>query len=127
MDEFLEFLPQDEWKLVQGLRHLIIDLVPQVKEKLSFNVPFYSRNKGLFFVWPASVLWGKTKTYEGVRFGFQHGYLLRDESGYLEQGKRKHVYWKTLPQMDENDLDILKMLILESIEIDDAFRTKKAK
>ena len=94
IDDFLAFLPDDELKLVEYLRRLVFRCVPDVSEKLSFNVPYYKRHRNICFIWPASVLWGKKKTYDGVRFGFTNGCLLADEAGYLEKGKRKQVYWK---------------------------------
>ncbi|MEI7802655.1 MAG: hypothetical protein WCI97_08430, partial [Bacteroidota bacterium] len=66
VDEFLEFLPADELKIVEVLRKIIFNAVPDIKEKLSYNIPFYSRHKNIFFIWPASVLWGTKKSYEGV-------------------------------------------------------------
>jgi hypothetical protein len=121
VDEFLEFLPADELKLVEKFRDLIFDSVPGVTEKLSFNVPFYKKNKGLFFIWPASVLWGSKKTYEGVRFGFQQGNLIPDEINYLDRGDRKQVYWKDFKNQKEVDLDLLKAYIFEAAKIDEEF------
>ena len=83
IDEFLEYLPEAELKTVNLLRKIIFDCVPNIKEKLSYNVPFYKKNKGMFFIWPASILWGKKKSYSGIRFGFQQGYLLRDDLNIL--------------------------------------------
>ena len=118
VDEFLEFLPEDELALVHFFRKLIFDSVPGITEKLSFNVPFYKKNKGMFFIWPASVLWGKKKTYDGVRFGFQQGHLLNDGSSYLDKGNRKQVYWKDFNCLKEIDVDLLKAYIFEAAIID---------
>jgi hypothetical protein len=62
VDDFLEFLPEQELRIVEALRRTIFDCIPNVSEKLSYNVPFYKRKKGICFIWPASVLWGKKKT-----------------------------------------------------------------
>lgn len=125
VEEFLEFLPPDELKLTKFLRKIIFDCVPGITEKLSYNVPFYKRNKGMFFIWPASVLWGKKQTYKGVRFGFQQGNLINDEPNYLEKGERKQVYWKDLTSIKEIDIDLLKAYIFEAVEIDGKFRKTK--
>jgi hypothetical protein len=121
VDEFLEFIPENERMIVDVLRTLVFDYVPGITEKLSYNVPFYKKNKGMFFIWPASVLWGKKKSYDGIRFGFQQGYLLADEINYLDRGKRKQVYWKDFTSLKEIDADLLKAYIFEAVEIDDAF------
>ena len=81
----------------------------------------------MFFIWPATVFWGKRQTYEGVRFGFQQGYLLTDELNYLEKGKRQQVYWKTFKGIEEIDPDVLKAYIFEAAMIDDTFTTNGKK
>lgn len=125
IEEFLAFLPEDELKIVAFLRKLIEDCVPNSTEKLSYNVPFYKKNKGLFFIWPASVLWGKQQTYQGVRFGFQQGHLLTDEIGFLEKGNRKQVYWKDFKSIQEIDVALLRSYIFEAAFIDEQFKPKK--
>lgn len=67
----LEFLPDKERALTEQLRELIISEAPDLKERLSFNVPFYKGRRDVCFLWPASVLWGKTKTYEGGALWFE--------------------------------------------------------
>ncbi|MGE0566528.1 MAG: DUF1801 domain-containing protein [Bacteroidia bacterium] len=122
VEEFLDFLPEDELRIVEILRRLIFDCVPGITEKLSYNVPFYKKRKGVFFIWPASVLWGKKQTYEGVRFGFQQGYLLADEINFLDRGERKQVYWRDFTNIKETDHDLLKAYIFEAVIIDEKFK-----
>ncbi len=118
LDEFLEFLPEDELKLVNHLRLLVLDCLPGCREKLSYNVPYYIMRKNICFIWPASVTWGKNKTYTGVRFGFTRGYMLQDELNYLDKGDRKQVFWKDFQHISEIDEDVLKSYIFEAAEID---------
>lgn len=125
VDEFLDFLPVEELRIVELFRQLVFDCVPGLTEKLSFNVPFYKKHKGLFFIWPASVLWGNKQTFNGVRFGFQQGFLLEDEINYLEKGNRKQVFWRDFTKVKEEDVDLLKAYIFEAAIIDENF--KKAK
>lgn len=125
VEELLDFIPEDELKLVLVLRNLILDSVPGLSEKLSFNVPYYFKNRGLFFIWPASVLWGKQPTYKGVRFGFQQGYLMSDDSNYLDKGDRKQVFWKEFQDLKDIDLQLLKAYIFEAVLIDEQFKKKK--
>jgi hypothetical protein len=119
IDEFLEFLQGEELEIVNILRQLVLTCMPDATEKLSFNVPFYKRHKTVCFIWPASVFWGKTKTYEGVRFGFSNGYLLQDENKYLKKGNRKQIYWRDFATIKEIDYNLLKAFIFEAIIIDD--------
>lgn len=122
MEEFLDYLPKDELKVVLLLRKIIFDCVPNITEKLSYNVPFYKKNKGMFLIWPASVLWGSKKSYTGVRFGFQQGYLMHDELNYLDKGNRKQVYWKDFLTLKDVDVAVLKTYIFEADEIDNKFK-----
>jgi hypothetical protein len=124
VEEFLEFLPDDELKIVTLLRSTVFNCVPNITEKLSYNVPFYKKNKGMFFIWPASILWGTKKTYQGVRFGFQQGNLLNDELNFLDRGERKQVYMKDYKNIEEIDLAILKTYIFEADLIDEQFNRK---
>ncbi len=125
IDEFLGYLPADELKITERLRKIIFDSVPGIAEKLSYNVPFYKINKGMFFIWPSAILWGKTKSYSGVRFGFQQGFLLTDEMNYLDKGDRKQVYYKDFLSFKDIDTDLLKSYIYEAAMIDAQFRKKK--
>lgn len=118
VDEFLEFLPPDERRITDALRKIVFDSIPGVTEKLAYNVPYYRRHKNICFIWPASVLWGKTKTYDGVRFGFTSGYLLTDEAGWLAKENRKQVYWRDFKSVTEIDIPLLKAYIYEAVLID---------
>ncbi len=127
IDEFMEFIPEDELKIVNMLRQLVFDCIPDALEKLSFNVPFYKRHKMVCFIWPASVFWGKKKTYEGVRFGFNNGYLINDEIKYLSKGDRKQIYWRDFVSVKDIDIDVLRSYIYEAIVLDDKTKFIKKK
>ena len=94
IEDFLDYLTPYELEIVLMLRDLIKTSIPNVKEKLSYNVPFYSLHKRICFIWPASVPWGKVEK-NGVILGFSNGNLLPDPEGFLEKGTRKQVYTKT--------------------------------
>lgn len=124
VNEFLDFLPDDERKIINKLRKIIFDCAPEAVEKLSYNVPFYKQHRNFCFMWPSSILWGKTKTYIGVRLGFNYGYLITDQIQYLQKGKRKQVYWHDFTSTGEIDPDLLKSYIFEALIIDKNFRNK---
>jgi hypothetical protein len=125
VEDFLEFLPADELRIVDALRMLVLDCMPDAIEKLSFNVPFYKRHKTVCFIWPASVFWGSKKTYEGVRFGFANGYLMQDEIGYLNKGDRKQIYWRDFTSVSEIDISLLRAYLFEAMMIDDETKAIK--
>jgi len=126
VDDFLAFLPDDELEMTELLRSLVFSCAPEAMEKLSYNVPFYRLHKNFCFIWPASVLWGKSKTYEGVRFGFTNGYLLKDEIGYLKRESRKQVYWRDFSTIKSIDAELLKSYLYESLLIDEQINSQKA-
>jgi hypothetical protein len=119
IDEFLDFLPENELRLVNALRQIVFNCIPMVTEGLAYNVPYYKMYRNICFIWPASVLWGKKQTYEGVRFGFKNGNLLQDEIGYLDKGDRKQVYWKDFKDIKEIDVDLLNSYLFEAVIIDE--------
>tara|TARA_B100000809_G_scaffold266062_1_gene327152 strand:- start:2465 stop:2743 length:279 start_codon:yes stop_codon:yes gene_type:complete len=80
-----------------------------------------------FFIWPASVQWGKSKT-TGVQLGFCQGYLLPDESDYLDKGTRKQVYTKTFHSVNEIDIHLIRSYIFDALEVDEElYRAKLRK
>lgn len=119
VDEFLDFLPEEELKIVTVLRALVYDCLPNCKEKISFNVPFYFLHKSVCFIWPASVTWGNKETYKGVRVGFAKGYLMTDEYNYLEKGTRKQIYWRDIQRLEEYDIELLKAYLFEAAMLDE--------
>ena len=125
--EFLASLPDDELRITEALREIIFECIPDIKEKLGYNVPFYTRYSRICFIWPGSVPWGKT-IKQGVELGFCKGNLLADPS-YLNIGNRKEVYIKTFYSLKEIDQDIIRQLLYEAAFIDEerALLKKKTK
>lgn len=118
IDDFMTFIPDQELKVVNFLREIIFDCIPDATEKLAYNVPFYKRHKNICFLWPAAVLWGKKQTYEGVRMGFTQGYLMADENSFLEKGNRKQVYWKDFTNIRSIDVELIRAFLFEAVIID---------
>src|ERR1041385_235099 len=86
IEEFLELLPIGERKIVDALRKLVLECIPDSEEKISYNVPFYRRHYNICYIWPPSITWDGF-AHEGVKLGFTYGHLLQDEIGFLERGK----------------------------------------
>ncbi len=109
IEEFLDYLPVDELEIVLFLRKIILECMPDCKEKLAYNVPFYYRHSRICFIWPASVPWGKVA--QGVAIGFCKGDSLMDESFATTKF--------TFNSIDEIDVDLLKQQIQEAILLDE--------
>lgn len=119
IEDCLEYIPQSELAIVNALRQIIFNSVPDIKEKLSYNVPFYSLHKRICFLWPASIPWGKVKG-EGVQLGFVNGHLLGDTEGYLDGNNRQYLRSRTYTNLSEDDVFIIKSLLLQAANIDRA-------
>jgi hypothetical protein len=75
--DLFEILPENERIIVDVLRQIIIENLPkECKEKISYNVPFFYRKRGLCIVWPSTIPRGGIK--EGVLLGFWYGNKLTD-------------------------------------------------
>jgi hypothetical protein len=124
VDEFLDYLPDNEREIVDFLRDIVFNSLPNPLEKLSYNVPFYHLNSRVCFIWPASVPWGKVEK-NGVMLGFCNGNLLHDDINWLEKGDRKQVHSKTFKSIDEIETDIVKAYLFEAVEIDHRLKSLK--
>jgi len=118
LDDFLGFLPQEEYAIVMQLRRLVYECIPDAKERLAYNVPFFYRHARICFIWPGSVPWGQ-KVKQGVELGFCKGHLLTNPS-CLNAGNRKEVYIRTFHSVKEIDTEALRPLLFEAVEIDEA-------
>ena len=117
VDDIINFIPNKEANILIKLRSIILDLVPNIQEKISYNVPYFYLNKNLFFIWPGSIPWGKTPKGT-VKLGFCLGYLIDDETNIFDSENLKTIRTITFNNIKEllNSIDIIKMKIIESIE-----------
>lgn len=119
-------LQGEEKKIFTLLRHLILENLPGCREKLAYNVPFYYLNRRVCFIWPSAVPWGKSSP-TGVQLGFCAGYLLDDQSGYLQLGNRKEVSLRNLHHVSEVDVVTITDLLFQAREIDAFYAVRKGK
>lgn len=120
--EFLDFLPEKEFRIAEQLRQIIFDAIPDCREKLSYNVPFFYRHSRICFIWPASVPWGGLDA--GVALGFCRGDLLSDPSGRLKKGNRKFVRSKIFLSEKEIEPRLLVSFLIEARDIDEKLQKK---
>ena len=122
--ELFSFLPEDERIMVDVLRQIVIDTLPgNAKEKISYNVPFFYRNKGICIIWPSAIPRGGIK--KGVLFGFWYGNRLTDRDHYLTRGTNKQIFYRIFLSPEEIDERPIKKLLKEAVKLDDMFRTRK--
>lgn len=124
VDDFLEYLPERERIIVDILRELVLETIPEASEKLAYNVPYYYRHSRVCFIWPASVPWGKVKL-NGVQLGFCNGSLINDDSGYLERGDRKYVLAQTFTDPADIDIDLIRTYLYDAVAIDEQLHEER--
>lgn len=112
-----EVLPETERVIVDVLRQIILENLPGGKEKISYNVPFFYRKKGICIIWPSAIPGGGIK--EGVLLGFWYGNKMNDRDGYLTHGTNKQVFYKIFRAPEEIDEIAIKKLLKEAIRIDE--------
>ena len=116
--DLFEILPENERIIVDVLRQIIIENIPgRCKEKISYNVPFFYRNRGLCIIWPSTIPRGGIK--EGVLLGFWYGNKLNDSDHYLSHGTNKQIFYKIYKSPDEIDEEALVKLLKEAVKVDD--------
>ena len=123
IEEFYTHLPQNELEIVLFLQDLISQSIPDIKVKLSYNVPFFYKNRNICLIWPGSVPWGKVPK-SGVELAFTNAHLLEDKHNYLVKGNRKQVYNRIFYSVDEIDVNIIEDLLQEAYQLDLSFKKK---
>lgn len=116
VDDFITNLPAHERRIMEVLRGLVLDNLPDVRERLSYGVPFYYLRHRLCYLWPASVKGSGAR--EGVVMGFVRGHLLSNEDGLLHLGKRKEVSNVVFTDVRQIDREALVKCLLEAAIVD---------
>lgn len=116
VDDMLGYLPPDQYALTVHLRDFILDVLPEARESLSYNVLFYSGRRRICYLWPGAIAWGG-KTYEGVDLGLLYGFQLEDD-GYMSRGKRRTTTTRRFHLAGEPDYPLLRALLQDSWLLD---------
>ena len=118
LTELYDLLPENEMIIVDVLRSLIKDTLPDhCREKISYNVPFFYGKKGICIIWPSTIPRGGIK--DGVLLGFWYGNRLSDEDHYLLHGTNKQIFYKIFKDPDQIDEKAIVKLLNEAIKLDE--------
>lgn len=98
VDEYIDLLPEEKARMLKILRGLMVSLVPGIKEKLSYKIPFY-HYYGMFSYMNA--------TKDGIDVGFCRGKDLIDEFPQLHLKNRAIVATVTIKK--EKDIDTFQL------------------
>lgn len=121
--ELYTILPEEEKLIVDVLRQIIIETLPNdCKEKISYNVPFFYGKKGICIVWPSTVPRGGIK--KGVLLGFWYGNRLKDPDNFLSRGTNKQIFYRIYQSVEEVDERPIRKLLKEAVELDGTFGRK---
>ena len=115
--QLYELLPENERVITDVLRQIIKENIPAAcKEKISYNVPFFSGKKGICIIWPATIPRGGIK--KGVLLGFWYGNKLKDSDNYLTHGTNKQIFYKIFQTPEEINGRAIIKLLKEAVKID---------
>ncbi|MTI19991.1 DUF1801 domain-containing protein [Fulvivirga sp. RKSG066] len=121
--DFLDYIPEDELKIVETLRELILSHIPYCKERLAYNVPFYYGHYRICFIWPASIPWGGVES--GVNLGFCRANEMAFDEGFLKFNDKKVIATVNLQTLKEIDRDKIEQLLHEAALVDTLAAKKK--
>lgn len=115
--DLYDIIHPEEKIIVDVLRQIINENTPEyIREKISYNVPYFYGNKGLCIIWPASIPRGGIR--KGVLLGFWNGNKLKDEDHYLVHGTNKKIYYKIFRRVDDIDQNAIIKLLREAISVE---------
>jgi hypothetical protein len=134
IENLIADLPRDERVIVERLRALVRECIPEATEKAyeGMAMPFYKRNRLICYILPPSVSLEpgsirESQNAKGVALGFNQGNLMSNESGILQAEGRKQVHvvhFKTLGDIDDSQV---RTLLFEAAMVDRRFAKKTKK
>lgn len=124
VEDLILDLPEPDRAITEYLRSIILEAVPDMREKLSYGVPFFHRHANICYVWPGSIGW-MNKKYPGVELGFWRGNLLSNEQGLLQQGTRKFVSNCRFMDVREIDKGLIREIVYEAVFVDEQWVKEK--
>lgn len=114
--ELINHLHGEEKLITLLLRDLVLEILPGVKEKMAYNVPFYSMNKRICYIWPSKIPWGGVK--QGVHLGFCYGSQIEDKDGILIAGTRKMIRTLHFNKVEDIDPQMIISFLKQAAEND---------
>lgn len=129
VETYLDTLSGNERVIMQRLRTMIFRAEPRISEKLSYGVPYFSRHRRLFYLWPSSALPRRQQTEPdpspGVMLGFCYGNLLSNDQGLLVKEGRKQVFTIPVLTLTAKKEKLISEVINEAVYVDEQFFGRK--
>jgi hypothetical protein len=116
VDAFIDGLPPDKAVLVNRVRELLHELVPEIVEKLSFKIPFYHYHGMFCYINP---------TEKGIDLGFCRGKDLTEEFPQLQLKERAIIATVLIQSVrDFEKLQLRELITAAAIWNEEARRLK---
>jgi hypothetical protein len=103
VDIYIDDLPENQKAIVTTIRHLLLELVPNIREKYSFKLPFYHYFGMFCYI---------NKIPNGIDFCFCRGKDLMEEFPQLLLKKRAKIAGVELYSVKEIHTKAVKEIIL---------------
>jgi hypothetical protein len=110
--ELLDYLGEEQREVVLFLREIILECIPNCKEKLAYNVPFFYGHSRICYLWPAAVPGGEVA--KGVAIGFCKNDSFLDATFETTPFASKSVF----STVSAIDVALLRQQIYQAVLID---------
>jgi len=117
ISDFLDYLPEEELEIVEALRNIVVECLPECHEKLAYNVPFYYGNLRICYIWPSVIPWGGIN--EGVALGICQANLLEKYSQNLNFSNKNTIGNLCFKSLHDINPELVVNLLLEAKRVDD--------
>ena len=114
VDNYTEQQTPDHQRILRWLRQLILTSDPDIREKISWNVPVYTYH-GTHLCYLNVV----RSEQQAVDLAFMSGHELPDEAGLLESRGRKTIKSLIIRSVDDPDEDVVRTYIQEALLLND--------
>ena len=110
VDNYTEQQPPDHQRILRWLRQMILTSDPDIREKISWKVPFYTYH-GTHLCYLSVV----RSEPVAVDLAFVNGHELPDEAGLLESRGRKTIKSLVIRNVGDPDEDVVRTFIQEAL------------
>jgi len=120
VEAFIASQQKSQREAMNFLRHLILDIAPNVEEKISYRVPYFSYHGPLCYLNPQ---------FNGVDLALTRGAELSNKQGLLQQKGRKQVSsirFHSLAEAEEH-AQAVRQILNEAIILNEHYRSLKKK
>ena len=113
---YISELPENQKMIADFLRHEIMSIANGVEERMAYRIPFYYYHGPLCYLNPKA---------NGIDLGFTKAQLFTTTREYLDFEKRKKMGSLFIPNLESLDLEVLRMVLVEAVEVNLSVKNRK--